>query len=160
MNFKPLILILGGLVILFSVGLLVKIFPSIFVEKGEPSILHFKSCLKNEDCMKVSKTCCSCSMGGITDCINRKFITEYETLKNCSPHIVCPAVIGCLEDCGCVDNICTVIKKKEECVPECKAVGTRSEGWYDSCAHKLIKWERCGIEGLKGNWCPEPRPRC
>lgn len=30
-----------------------------------------------------------------------------------------------------------------KCFKECKASGTRSEGWYDSCTNKLIKYEDC-----------------
>jgi len=30
--------------------------------------------------------------------------------------------------------------------PVCKAIGTRSEGWYDSCTDKLIRYESCGQE--------------
>lgn len=29
------------------------------------------------------------------------------------------------------------------CKPECKNVGTRSEGWYDGCSGDLIKYELC-----------------
>ena len=30
------------------------------------------------------------------------------------------------------------------CTAQCKAVGTRSEGWYDSCDGSLIVWASCG----------------
>jgi len=30
------------------------------------------------------------------------------------------------------------------CRPECRAIGTRSEGWYDSCSGELIRFEQCG----------------
>ncbi len=32
----------------------------------------------------------------------------------------------------------------EKCESICKEIGTRSEGWYDSCTGGLIKWENCG----------------
>ncbi|MBU0722073.1 hypothetical protein KKA93_01280 [Patescibacteria group bacterium] len=36
------------------------------------------------------------------------------------------------------------IGNNEKCSLVCKNIGTRSEGWYDSCAGNLIKWENCG----------------
>jgi len=36
-----------------------------------------------------------------------------------------------------------------KCKPICNAIGTRSEGWYDSCNKKLIRWESCeGCEAI------------
>jgi len=36
-----------------------------------------------------------------------------------------------------------------KCKPICNAIGTRSEGWYDSCTKKLIRWENCkGCEAV------------
>lgn len=32
------------------------------------------------------------------------------------------------------------------CFKVCKAIGTRSEGWYNSCSNELIKYEKCGDE--------------
>jgi hypothetical protein len=29
------------------------------------------------------------------------------------------------------------------CKPECKAVGSKSEGWYDGCSGQLIGWSNC-----------------
>lgn len=34
---------------------------------------------------------------------------------------------------------------KRICKPVCMGIGTRSEGWYNSCTRKLIKYERCGL---------------
>ena len=31
----------------------------------------------------------------------------------------------------------------QECMPVCDAIGSRSEGWYDSCTHDLIGWAQC-----------------
>jgi len=33
---------------------------------------------------------------------------------------------------------------KGGCHEECKNIGTRSEGWYESCTNKLIRWAKCG----------------
>ena len=30
------------------------------------------------------------------------------------------------------------------CKPECRLVGSNSEGWYDPCTNKLIAWATCG----------------
>ncbi|MBA4320488.1 MAG: hypothetical protein C0412_18980 [Flavobacterium sp.] len=39
--------------------------------------------------------------------------------------------------------------KNENCQSICKEIGTRSEGWYDSCTGNLIKWEKCsGLENI------------
>jgi len=29
------------------------------------------------------------------------------------------------------------------CKPKCDAVGSKSEGWYDGCTAKLIRWDDC-----------------
>ncbi|MBU0646963.1 hypothetical protein KKC67_02695 [Patescibacteria group bacterium] len=36
-----------------------------------------------------------------------------------------------------------VYVKNENCQSICKEIGTRSEGWYNSCTGNLIKWEKC-----------------
>jgi hypothetical protein len=33
-----------------------------------------------------------------------------------------------------------------KCNPICDSIGTKSEGWYDSCSGKLIKWDNCNKE--------------
>ncbi|MFH1838315.1 MAG: PKD domain-containing protein [Candidatus Kuenenbacteria bacterium] len=37
----------------------------------------------------------------------------------------------------------------ENCQKICKEIGTRSEGWYDSCTGTLIKWENCSTTETK-----------
>ena len=32
----------------------------------------------------------------------------------------------------------------EKCKKVCKSIGSRSEGWYDSCSEKLISRVKCG----------------
>jgi hypothetical protein len=40
-------------------------------------------------------------------------------------------------------------EEKTTCKPKCSAIGTRSEGWYDSCTNKLIKYANCkGCEAV------------
>jgi len=44
---------------------------------------------------------------------------------------------------------------KGKCFKECKAIGTKSEGWYNSCTGELIKWEQCN-QANKIETPPEP----
>ncbi len=39
---------------------------------------------------------------------------------------------------------CTCEPIEEDCKPICDAIGSRSEGWYDSCSGDLIGWGSCG----------------
>jgi|GEM_PF-5859788 len=45
---------------------------------------------------------------------------------------------------------CCCGKKEEQgmCAPVCKAIGTRSEGWYDSCTDELIKFDSCACKAV------------
>jgi hypothetical protein len=56
---------------------------------------------------------------------------------------------------GSQESLSTVYKEfniysKDGCEPTCKAVGTRSEGWYDSCSGELIKYDTCGDTSCSG----------
>ena len=73
----------------------------------------------------------------------------------CDPHENC---YNCIEDCdeapctvGDHQNFpCSLIETHDctcapsECPPECRHVGTDSEGWYDSCTGDRIKFDTCG----------------
>lgn len=37
-----------------------------------------------------------------------------------------------------------VVQAEQKCEKVCKAIGTRSEGLYDSCTGKLVEWADCG----------------
>ena len=40
----------------------------------------------------------------------------------------------------------TILSRNDsKCGPICKAIGTRSEGWYDSCTNELIRWDNCDV---------------
>lgn len=77
-----------------------------------------------------------------------------------------PASVKCEEDGGTLEiidsaegqwGLCTFEDKsiceewayfrgecqKGKCFKKCDAIGTRSEGWYDSCTDRLIKYENC-----------------
>jgi hypothetical protein len=51
--------------------------------------------------------------------------------------------------CSCVNREWVCVNSPENgcinvtCNPECKFIGTRSEGWYDSCTGSLINYDNC-----------------
>ena len=56
---------------------------------------------------------------------------------------------------GCKDGACL----KESCPKVCKSIGTRSEGWYNSCTGELIEYANCGTTTTQCNVdsdCPQP----
>jgi len=57
----------------------------------------------------------------------------------------CPAGSRCsTEWSDCMKPGCTgVCQAEAECHRECRAAGTRSEGWYDSCSGTLIEFAQC-----------------
>ena len=71
---------------------------------------------------------------------------------------VCPPDTDC--ECPvirCVDGVCMTCKKT------CENIGTRSEGWYDSCSGKLIKYDNCGNNYPQPPRLPDigqPFPEC
>jgi len=63
--------------------------------------------------------------------------------NSCSSDSDCPQVSCYAAPCGanhCIDGECAY------CEPVCDSIGTRSEGWYDSCTGKLIMYATCGIQ--------------
>ena len=79
------------------------------IEKPTEIPAEWEACRSDADCTEVSKTCCRCNMGGITACVNRGFVANYEAAKDCPLDVICIAVIGCLKSCECVEGICKVI---------------------------------------------------
>ncbi len=51
--------------------------------------------------------------------------------------------VSCPGDCG-----------QEDCWPVCGAIGSRSEGWYDSCTGELIRWANCADCQAECRYCP------
>ena len=43
----------------------------------------------------------------------------------------------------CMRSCSTVIMPLAHCKPVCMAIGTKNEGWYNSCTKKLIKYANC-----------------
>ena len=56
-------------------------------------------------------------------------------------------------DLAVVRDLVGVTGDLAQCTPFCDAIGTRSEGWYDSCTHKLIKWDFCANCTAVCNFC-------
>jgi hypothetical protein len=63
------------------------------------------------------------------------------------PQSTCTCKVG--ETCACpatqprcVNGVCEGFK----CESICKNIGTKSEGWYDSCTGELIKYDLCGAQ--------------
>jgi len=73
-----------------------------------------KECIKNEDCVKVQTTCCSCNMGGEEMCASRKNASEY--IPNCpTENRLCSAMYNCkIDSCKCEEGKCTFVKKENE----------------------------------------------
>lgn len=83
-------------------------------------------------------------------------VIEKNEEKNC-PAIVKPTEESCKsgrlipkkDDRGCITEFKCVIPAEgietpfSECKPVCKEIGTKSEGWYNSCTGELIKWAQC-----------------
>ena len=56
---------------------------------------------------------------------------------------------GCITSFECIIPAEIEIPSVWPCKPICDAIGTRSEGWYDSCTKTLIKWDNCeGCEAI------------
>jgi len=61
--------------------------------------------------------------------------------------ISCPTAedkCNCPADCGSGGN------NSQGCTQTCKAIGTRSEGWYNSCTGELIIYANCGANNTYG----------
>ena len=49
-----------------------------------------------------------------------------------------------------------IIETEKKCQPVCKGIGTRSEGWYDSCTGKLLEYAKCEGRTTSGSGYGEP----
>ncbi len=47
---------------------------------------------------------------------------------------------------------------QEKCQPVCKAIGTRSEGWHDSCTGELIEFAKCEGQTTPGSGFGQSEP--
>ena len=96
--------------------------------------------------------------GGASACAGRPWLVK------CHGHWTCDCG-DCQEVCGdgCGDGVCDRESGETSascpadcplsCQPVCDKIGTRSEGWYDSCTGKLIDWalcEKCQAECRNG----------
>jgi len=69
------------------------------------------------------------------------FCKEGRIIIEKDPETGCPLPPKCI--------IPSEIEIPFKCKPICNAIGTRSEGWYDSCTKRRIRWESCeGCEAI------------
>jgi hypothetical protein len=91
-----------------------------------------------------------------SDCLEPSHCLAMSWLVDCLGHWSCDCGV-CRPVCdfqGCGDGRCDVAGGESfescstdcrpiECAPVCDAIGTRSEGWYDPCTGKLLRWALC-----------------
>jgi putative hemolysin len=104
--------------------------------------------------------------------INENTNQNINTNTNTNTGIANPAAVKCLEAGGVSESYNTVggeaalcvFKDKSvceewayfrgecqtgKCFKKCDAIGTRSEGWYNSCTKELIKYDKCAPETVE-----------
>jgi len=65
-----------------------------------------QQCQKNEDCVKVQTTCCSCNMGGEEKCVLKSNSSLYMP-NNCQKDVMCLAMFNCkIKSCSCIQGSC------------------------------------------------------
>lgn len=74
------------------------------------------SCVQDDDCILVSRDCCSCTSGGKYIAIHKsqKDLHDRAQRQKCSEYVTCPAhqVLGCNEwEARCVNTICSAIRE-------------------------------------------------
>jgi hypothetical protein len=101
-----------------------------------------KGCSSDSEC-QASFSHCSCSWTCSrasdvpkVDCARACPDSDYESEK---------------PSCSCIDGNCV----SGNCEPKCLNDGTRSEGWYDSCSRRLIRYEDCSQDA-----CPIGKYQC
>ena len=63
-------------------------------------------CSANEDCVKVTTTCCPCEMGGEEKCVLKGTEKDYIP-KDCPEGLMCIALYNCkIESCLCEEGKC------------------------------------------------------
>jgi len=123
-----------------------------------PDVAPDTTCVQQGCTWRSGATCCApaghepeCSPPG-AGCTQEYCIVEGDGA--CDPHETC---YNSGSDCGghpCVPGSgvsfsCGMIESQRcacnapACRPECRYVGTRSEGWYDSCTSALMKYAFC-----------------
>ena len=70
---------------------------------------------EKKECIRISSSCCPCTMGGEEICILKSEEESYkEKLANCSKDLFCAAVYNCNKGkCQYVDNECKFVELKE-----------------------------------------------
>ena len=73
------------------------------------------SCVRDDDCILVSRDCCPCISGGMYIAIHKsqKDLHDSALIQKCSEYVMCPAhyVYGCTEwEARCVNTKCSAIE--------------------------------------------------
>lgn len=70
--------------------------------------ITIKKCSVDSDCIKISTSCCPCSMGGNEKCVY--VLEKDEALRqkiNCPKDLICTAMYACnIESCSCENGEC------------------------------------------------------
>jgi hypothetical protein len=66
------------------------------------------TCTSDSDCVKQQISCCSCTMGGVEECMtNAKAAEKQAELAKCQKGLVCIAMYACQDfTCGCNKGTC------------------------------------------------------
>jgi len=109
------------------------------IECGKCAQRECKECLKEESPIECAIECIE------TKC-KKECEREIEKYLSCIGKR-CSQYFGDWEKfIDCIKIECQIPKI---CKPICDAIGTRSEGWYDSCTKERIKWANCqGCEAI------------
>lgn len=65
-------------------------------------------CKVDSDCVKQQVTCCSCNMGGIEKCMNKKEVGVWRNKLGECEEVMCIALYNCRDiKCRCAEGNCT-----------------------------------------------------
>lgn len=104
-----------------------------YLFQGGPSFLGWSGCYRAEHCVLRGWEI-FCSGHWECECGECRAVCESETCGDG----YCDLAGGETQDS------CPADCKEPTCRPVCGAIGSRSEGWRDSCTGQLIRWDRCG----------------
>ena len=105
---KKIINIFAYALLIIGIGLL--IFALRTPSQNPPD--QILACSNDAQCVKVTTTCCPCSMGGEEKCVPAKNASLYEP-KDCPENVLCIALFNCkIEACSCEEGNCTEVLKE------------------------------------------------
>ncbi|MGQ9589534.1 MAG: dockerin type I repeat-containing protein [Planctomycetota bacterium] len=102
--------------------------------RGGSPLRGWRGCYRAEHCV-LGDWLIFCMGHWECDCGECRAVCEFETCGDGYCDVAGgESEASCPRDC-----------KAPPCRPVCGAIGSRSEGWYDSCTGKLIRWDFCGL---------------